>query len=562
MSSLSRQYRPQVFADVTDQHSIKETLRLEIETGKLGNAYLFAGPRGVGKTTLARVFAKALNCLDVQKGEPCNACAACAAFNAGKCIDYIEMDAASNTGVDNVREAIIEHVRFAPNGNKFKIYTLDEAHMLSTNAWNALLKTIEEPPAYAKFIFITTELHKVPATIQSRCQRFDFKRVSHEAMAERVRTLAKDEHVTIDEEVVTTIASKADGCVRDAETFLGQMLSLGETHITADVASLVLPISRLPIAAQVLERWSQRELGKSLAIIQELDEQGVALLPLFDDLIEGIRQLLLSADSVAWNEKLSKGDGGERALSKLVGTFRADELSRIALVLMERRRDAKQGADVRFCLELVATVVALKLLTAVPAAPPLSQISLAMPTATSATVPSEGAKKINSAITPQQQQAPPSVNKQESVDADVLQKPAMTETASADVPTPVEVAATSDFTLSLVQRNWSPFLRALDEKSKSLVFVMKLVHPISVKGNVLLLEFQYAFHRDKALNDLKAKRMLEEIFRTVLNVPSVTLDGVIGSEHASAQEQRQENTVTSILKAFGGQVVEEGGATS
>lgn len=544
MATLSRQYRPQTFADVTDQGSIKETLRLEVETGKLGNAYLFAGPRGVGKTTLARVFAKALNCLKPTKGEPCNTCTSCVEFNAGKSLDYIEMDAASNTGVDNVREAIIEHVRFAPSGHPYKIYSLDEAHMLSTSAWNALLKTIEEPPAYAKFIFLTTELHKVPLTIQSRCQRFDFKRVPQEALAERVRTLAKNEGVKIDEPVVISIAAKADGCVRDAETFLGQMLSLGEKHITAQVASLVLPLSRLPVAAKMLTAWSSRQLGASLDGIRETEEQGIPLLPLFDDLIEAARQLLLAADSVSWRHKLANGDEGESALAKLVGAFEPDELARIALVLMERRRDAKQGADIRLCMELAATAVALGTVTTNPSKPLIQKISL------HAEPEVQVSRPIPSTSAPAPLASTPSV------------KPVVSPIVTPEKPTqsPTTAANTAVPTVTLLLQKWPAFLRALDEKSASLVFVMKLVRPIAVSGNCITLEFQYAFHKEKAMKDLKTKRMIEELLEKATQTQGLTIEGVIGKEHSSDAEVRDQNTTASILKAFGGQVMEESGS--
>jgi len=517
MSSISRTYRPQTFADVTDQDPIKETLRLEVESGKLGNAYLFAGPRGVGKTTLTRVFAKALNCLKPVKGEPCNACTACVEFNAGKCIDYIEMDAASNTGVDNVRENIVEHVRFAPSGHAYKIYSLDEAHMLSTSAWNALLKTIEEPPPYAKFIFITTELHKVPATIQSRCQRYDFKRVPQDALEGRIRAIAAQEGVEIDDLVIQTIAAKADGCVRDAEIFLGQLISLGEIRITTDVASLVLPVSRLPIAAQVLTLWSQRALGPSLEQIATFDEQGIPLLTLFDDLIEATRQLLLAGESAAWKTKLANGDEGERAVAALTGVFGPEELSRIALLLMERRRDAKQGADVRLCIELAATAVTLGIISSAPMitqpfVPPISPVT----------------------STPR----------------------------PASDPVLSQTKTSGTLTLGMVQSKWPAFLRALDEKSKSLTFVMKLVQPISVSGETVTLQFQYPFHRDKALNDIKTKRMIEDILRELTNEPKLLTEGVIGKPQEGAAAVTHENNVSTIMKAFGGKIVEEPGAVA
>jgi DNA polymerase III subunit gamma/tau len=193
MPTLSRTYRPHFFADVTGQGPITETLRLEIATNKIGHSYLFSGSRGIGKTTVARIFAQALNCLARKEGEPCGICEACLEFQTGRSLDIIEMDAASNTGVDNIREAIVEHVRFAPSSRKYKVYILDEAHMLSTSAWNALLKTIEEPPEYAVFLFLTTELHKVPATIQSRSQRFDFHRITNQDLTKRLQEILLQE---------------------------------------------------------------------------------------------------------------------------------------------------------------------------------------------------------------------------------------------------------------------------------------------------------------------------------------------------------------------------------
>ncbi len=516
MSNLSRRYRPQNFADVTDQDPIKETLRLEVETKKIGHAYLFAGPRGVGKTTLARIFAKALNCTSPKKGEPCNACSACKEFNEGRTLDYIEMDAASNTGIDNIREAIIEHVRFAPSGHSYKIYTLDEAHMLSTAAWNALLKTIEEPPPYAKFIFVTTELHKVPTTIQSRCQRFDFKRVPQDALETRIKILAKKEGSTIDDSVVHTIAAKADGCVRDAETFLGQMFSLGETHITPDVASLVLPLSRLPIAARILASWSKRKLGPALELINELEEQGIPLIELFNDLLEAVRDLLLAADSEIWRKRLTDGDAGERAVANNIGVFSPEELSRIALVLMARRKDAKQGSDGRFCLELAGTAVVLGLLNGNPPTPGQSD-PISTPSAEPAKQPTEPAAKKNPPV--------------------------------------------SAMTLGAIQSKWPAFLRALDAKSTSLTFIMKLVHPVTIEGNELTLEFQYPFHRDKALQNGKAKHIIREALIETFGIPHLIVKGIIGNEQADAKERREQNTASSIIKVFGGQLIDDANAT-
>jgi DNA polymerase-3 subunit gamma/tau len=540
MPSLSRTYRPQRFAEITGQDPIKETLRLEAQTGKLGHAYLFAGPRGVGKTTLARIFAKSLNCLDRKDGEPCNACAACQDFNSGKSLDFIEMDAASNTGVDNVREAIVEHVRFAPHARKYKVYVLDEAHMLSTSAWNALLKTIEEPPPYAVFIFITTELHKVPQTIQSRCQRFDFKRVDNASLAAKLARIASEEEAQIAPEVIASIIARSDGSVRDAESLLGQLLSLGEKKITAEIASLVLPISRLPLAAEILETWSKRELGPALKIADDLEEQGIPLLPLFDDLIQAIRLLLLAADLPSWKMKLASGDDGEKALAKIVGVFPSEELSDIALMLMERRRDAKQGADVRFCLELAATAVALGML------------------------PHSSFKKVNSCESTvdnhSQQDEPPKRGANDSETKSLSQTRTRPGSSASEktVDDAADGAPNIQVTLGQVLGRWPAVLKLLDEKSPSLTFILKISEPISVADNLITLRFQYPFHKEKILDDLRNRRIVEDCIRQALNAPGLKIDGIVGAT-AATKDEAKHDMVASLLKTFGGKLVEETG---
>ncbi len=511
MPSLSSIYRPRIFADMIGQDAIRETLRLECETGKIGHAYLFAGPRGVGKTTAARIFAKALNCLHPHAGEPDNKCAACCDADAGNSLDQIEMDAASHTGVDNVREAIIENVRYAPQ-KKYKIYILDEAHMLSGSAWNALLKTIEEPPPYAVFLFLTTELHKVPATIQSRCQRFDFKRIGGEKLEARIVDLAGREGVQIDPAVVTSIVAKSDGCLRDAESLLGQLLALGEKNVTMDVASLVLPVSRLPLAAEILASWAARELGPSFAQIEELDTQGIPVLPLFDDLIAAVRFLLLASDSVAMRQKLAHGDEGEKKLAQLVSTYEPAELSHIALLLMERRRDAKAGADPRFCLELAASAVCLKLLPHSTATPPQPLL------------------------------------RKEGI---VLPSPHSPEDSQPIQPSTFNLQPTA-YSLPSILSSWSKFLSLMDECSPSLLFILKITKPGTLSGNRLTLNFAYAAHKQKILDDMKSRQRVVASLREATGLRDLEIDGIVVSE---AVGTTPENVVSNILSAFGGHVV-------
>ena len=234
---LYRKYRPQVFSDVVGQEHITTTLAHEIESGKLSHAYLFTGSRGTGKTTCAKILAKAVNCLHPNGGNPCGECEICRGIDSGAILDVVEIDAASNNGVDNIRD-IREESSFAPVNCKFRVYIIDEVHMLSIGAFNALLKTLEEPPAHVKFILATTEVHKLPVTILSRCQRFDFKRVSPEAMIARMQYIAGAEGFTLDDDAAVLIARLADGGMRDALSTLDQCIGQSG-HVTAELVTRV-----------------------------------------------------------------------------------------------------------------------------------------------------------------------------------------------------------------------------------------------------------------------------------------------------------------------------------
>lgn len=547
MPSLSQKYRPQTFADVTGQAHVTDTLAKEVATGKLGHAFLFCGPRGVGKTTTARIFAKALNCLNPKDGEPDNSCERCLAANEGRQIDLIEMDAATHTGVETVRESIIEHVRFAPMGGARKVYVLDEAHMLSSASWNALLKTLEEPPAYAFFILATTEWHKVPATIVSRCQRFEFKRVQDDVMRDRVEFIAKEESWKIDEEVTKLVVSRADGCVRDAETLLGQLGGLGEKHLTLDVAQLVIPPGHLPAAAGLVEFWSRRDHVGAINEAQRLADEGLPLLPLFDDLIMIVRKLLVASADPSLADKWSKGTEDERAMVPLIGKFEPGELNDMALLLFERRKDAKSGIDALFALQLAGTIAAGGLLrnagtvSKAPAQP---------------VIPAKPAIQPKEQI-PESKPEPAPLPKVEPKTNELLSTPVSEPIVEAEVAAPPVVSASSEASVELnqVRMKWAAIVRAVDEINHSLPFILKISRPESIQGNTIVIRFQYGFHRDKIITDPRNRKIVEEAIRSVMANDTLLLDGIVG-EDAAVAEERSQDIVGNILKAFGGSVVE------
>ena len=291
-NTLYRKYRPQQFHDLVGQDHIAQTLRNEVQHDQLSHAYLFSGPRGVGKTTTARLLAKVVNCLHPKQGEPDNTCASCLAITQSKTLDIIEIDAASYTGVDNIRE-VIEHSRFTPSQLKYKVFIIDEVHMLSGAAFNALLKTLEEPPSHVIFIMATTELHKVPETILSRCQRFDFHRLSDADLGTRLRSIAKAEKHAIDDGVLDSIIRIADGSSRDAESILGQLFALSDKRITQAEADVVLPRSNMAAVADLILAILQNNQAQALATIAKQLNDGVDLETFRVDCIRLLRDCLL-----------------------------------------------------------------------------------------------------------------------------------------------------------------------------------------------------------------------------------------------------------------------------
>lgn len=293
--TLYRKYRPQTFAEVVNQEHIKTTLTNAVKTGSVAHAYLFSGSRGIGKTSLARIFAKALNCTALNKktGEPCSSCLSCKSFAAGTFLDVIEIDAASHTGVDTVREIIIDSARLMPALGAYKVFIIDEVHMLSTSAFNALLKIIEEPPAHVVFIFATTESMKIPATIVSRCQRFDFKKITQEHIVERLAEIVKREKRKVDTDVLKAVARYADGALRDAEGLLGQVLTLSDEKITLEHASLLLPISHLENVRVLATYIIEGKTAEAITYVGTAVENGINLEQFTLDLLELWRLALL-----------------------------------------------------------------------------------------------------------------------------------------------------------------------------------------------------------------------------------------------------------------------------
>ena len=351
-TALYRKFRPSEFEDVKGQNHISQTLQNQIKADRIGHAYLFCGTRGTGKTTVAKIFAKAVNCQHPIDGSPCGECELCKAIADGTSMNVIEIDAASNNGVDNIRE-IREEVAYRPTEGRYKVYIIDEVHMLSIGAFNALLKTLEEPPEYVIFILATTEAHKIPITILSRCQRYDFKRITIDTIAGRLTELMEKEQVDVEERAIRYIAKVADGSMRDALSLLDQCIAfyLGQ-KLTYDNVLEVLGAVDTQVFSKLLRELLNRDVAKVLKILDELVMQGRELGQLAMDFTWYLRNLLLAKSSDNMEDVLDVSTENLLQLKEEAQMIENDTLIRYIRVFSELSNQLKYATQKRVLLEV------------------------------------------------------------------------------------------------------------------------------------------------------------------------------------------------------------------
>ena len=348
---LARRWRPQTFDEVVGQEAVTRTLKNALQQGRVAHAILFAGPRGVGKTTTARILAKALNCDSGPTPEPCNQCLNCREITAGAAVDCVEIDGASHTGVEHVRD-LQEQLIYQPVRGRTKVYIIDEVHMLSLSAFNALLKTLEEPPPKVVFILATTEPHKVPPTIHSRCQRYDFRRIGQGLLAERLRAIAEAERVDVAPEALAALARAADGSLRDAQSILDQVIAYGGERVTAEVVAAVLGLTAPEVVRAVMGACLAGNPGKVVELVGELAATGGDLRTFVLDLLEQLRSLLLVKLTPKAGEVLGLAPEVMRDLEQRAAQVEIPHLELALRFLLDAEGEMRRASQPRYVLEM------------------------------------------------------------------------------------------------------------------------------------------------------------------------------------------------------------------
>jgi len=540
-TTLYRKYRPQTFADVVGQKHIVTTLTNALALGRVGQAYLFTGPRGTGKTTLARLFAKAVNCSQRKGSEPCNTCEHCLLMTDGRSLDVIEIDAASNNGVDNIRE-LKETVALPPTLGSHKIYIIDEVHMLSTGAFNALLKTLEEPPLHVIFILATTALHKVPDTIVSRCQRFDLSRFPVKSIIGKLEKIAKAEKLKIDAGALEMIALTAEGGMRDAESLLMQIISLEASPITEEKVIEVLGTTKKDNIVTLLRLIGESELYPSLNFVTKLSLDGTDLSIFCGVFLHYLRDLLLvSANIERGLEDIdSFTEEQKNDMRTLAHMFSPDDVVR----MLEYIQIAQIGSKVSVIPELPLQIALVKI------------ISQNAPV-----THAQGEKK----SVPTSQKETPSVQESTKKEAPKeatlsvsLPKPKEEQISlhHTEVPNKTIEETESNISLSTIVSEWNAILNTAKKLNASLSLALSTTHPVQSTNNIITIAVKYPFHKerlDEKANQLTLATAFDTILKSKMKI-KIIVEGVSFTENKTETVEKNP-LIDQAMEMLGGKFV-------
>lgn len=516
--ALYRVYRPKTFEDVVGQEHIVKTLKNQIRNSNIGHAYLFSGTRGTGKTSTAKIFARAVNCLNSNDEEPCNECEICVDTLNDNIMDIVEIDAASNNSVDDIRE-LRESVKYTPSKAKYKVYIIDEVHMLSQGAFNALLKTLEEPPSYVIFILATTEPHKIPATILSRCQRFDFKRVSSKDIANRMAYICEKENIQAEEKALSLIARNSQGALRDALSILDQCMSFGNEIIEYNDVIELLGTVNIDELFELSQAIIDENTKKTLQILNEFIIWGKDIRNLINDLIDQFRNLMVCKVSKDLDEIISLPEENIEKLKEQAKTININDLIRILNILSETQDSMKSSSNTRILAEVTMMKIAQPMFdeskeALIKRIENLEQI-VESGNIKVVAVQNESKSSLNNINE--------KLNNQEE-EQDIIYE----EVKSEDV--------------KLVEASWKKIIGKIkDDKKPSIYALLKEVSSFYVKENALFIIFNdnFSFARSR-LSSEETIKYVEQVIREVLN-RSFHLKIYLKSEIASMNLEETNN---------------------
>ncbi|HBJ1646364.1 TPA: DNA polymerase III subunit gamma/tau [Clostridium botulinum] len=505
-TALYREWRPKTFNDVVGQEHITTTLKNEILNDRIAHAYLFCGTRGTGKTSTAKVMAKALNCFNLQDGEPCNECEMCKKINEGLSMDVTELDAASNNGIDRIRD-IIDDTKYPPQEGKYKIYILDEVHMLSGGAVNAFLKTLEEPPSNVIFILATTDPQKLPITILSRCQRFDFKRINQKEIADRLRKITEAQNVNVDDKSLDLIARVADGAMRDSLSILDQAIAMGDNNIKYDDLISILGLVTNEYLFDITNSIVDRNIEKAMVIIDKLVFSGKDIHLFIKDLIGHFRNLLMVKVSNTPEEILDMSLENIELIKEQGTKIRIEEIMRGIRILQEGEANSKVSKQSRLYLEL-SIIKMCKIEYDTSSEVMLARINKLEENIKSGKIQLVSNNQIHENIASNDNA---SSNKVKAQEKQIKKEPSV-------VRDEANVNVNSSLTIDNIKRAWSEILEAFKAKRAMVVYAsIVTARPYKFENGVatMLYEASYAFNKER-LEKLEYKKLVNEVFSEVL----------------------------------------------